>query len=134
MGSKKITDSNQINWNLEIVGSLDGRETARNMFDVEIRLVEYGSVDKFGFDKMKVNNHRVTLFVENAEQIFPKNNRPRGDNDIKSIEYHMNTKAYVDPIMILNYQGKLYVLDGVHRLVAAYIVNSNIRYSIWEVW
>jgi hypothetical protein len=44
--------------------------------------------------------------------------RPRGINDIKSVKYHMKNK-YTSPCIIVNFQEKLILLDGMHRLVAA---------------
>lgn len=60
---------------------------------------------------------------------------PRGDDDIKSVYYHMTTKECISPIVLIKIKDKsnnirLIKLDGVHRVVAANLINSKIKIAI----
>ncbi len=131
---RTITGGHQIQWNDTIRDEHDGRETARSMFGVDIQGGPYRMTDKHGFDQMNVENHRATLLAETPDDVFPEGQRPRGDADIESVRHHMSTGIRndpIDPIMVLQHEGKMYVLDGVHRLVAAYLTDSPIRYRLY---
>jgi hypothetical protein len=71
------------------------------------------------------------LAAKTAEEAYPENDRPRGDVDIESVKYHLQTKNKVSPITIarvtdLQGRQRLIKLDGVHRLVAASILQSSV--------
>lgn len=117
----------RITWKDEIVDENHGIETALSMFCVEIEPHEYNTVSPEEFDSMNVCNHRAKLGAT-LDEIFPVEDRPRGAEDIASVEYFLGCDAAVDPIMVLDYDNDLFVVDGVHRLVAAYILGSPIRY------
>lgn len=58
---------------------------------------------------------------------YPINNRPRGDNDIKSVLYHrqnIRQTGYTEPIWIIFTKNRFILLDGVHRIVATYLENK----------
>lgn len=120
-----------INWNNLVEDDHDGIETARRMFGVEIEAGDCHFATKHEFDKMNVENHRARIDATKPEDMFPEGDRPRGDDDIASVKYFMNA-VDVDPIMVLNHEGKKYVLDGVHRLCAAYLRDSPIKYCEYK--
>lgn len=73
------------------------------------------------------------LKAKTAEEAYK--DKPRGENDIKSVLYHMTTKECISPIVLIKVKDKLgkvrlIKLDGVHRVVAANIINSKIRIAI----
>ncbi len=58
---------------------------------------------------------------------YPINDRPRGDNDIKSVLYHRQNiiqKGYTEPIWLIFTKNNFILLDGVHRIVATYLENK----------
>jgi len=82
------------------------------------------------FDSLNCQNHRARLGATLAD-IFPPEDCPRGPADISSVEYHMTTMAAISPVgMLLSPDGYI-MLDGVHRLVAAYITSSPIHCHIY---
>ncbi len=128
MGSNEHTK--QIKWS-EDLDEQAGRETAKTMFDVEICFVKTVVINKQEFNDLGVQNHRARLDAS-LDEIFPPDDRPRGTDD-ETVRYFMETDKELPPIMILNIDNKLYMLDGVHRLVAAYLTNSPIKYCEYEV-
>lgn len=119
-------------WGDTVLDETDGRETARSMFGTEIVGGEYVYADKIEFDCMRMQNHRATLDAKTVEDVFPPGDRPRGDDDVKSVRHHMTTDADVDPVMVFLDEDTYTVLDGVHRIVAAYLTNSPIRYRVYR--
>lgn len=136
-GDESITTAHSIHWKSQIDDEQDGIETARNMFSfdpsVEIIGGDYKTVDKTEFDRLNVQNHRADVNATTIDEIFPPEDRPRGEADISSIKYFMESGNDVDPIMVLKYDNELYVIDGVHRLVAAYLLNCPIKYREYTV-
>ena len=68
-----------------------------------------------------INKNRLSSRPELA---YPENDRPRGDNDLKSVEFHqlkLRNGESLEPIWIIEKMGKRYILDGFHRLAASYI-------------
>jgi len=111
----------------------DGIETARNMFGAEIQFTRAISVSAADFDAMCVQNHRAKLGAS-LDEIFPISDRPRGADDIKSVWYFIEKMRAGDdyvPIMLLEYADRYYVIDGVHRIVAAYLTNTTINCQIY---
>jgi hypothetical protein len=59
-----------------------------------------------------------------VEEAYPEHNRPRGNKDLESVEYHRNLIKFnqdIQPIWVINkgYDGKSFtILDGHHRMVA----------------
>ena len=73
------------------------------------------AIENFNSDRLK----------ESAAKAYPPDDRPRGNVDISSVEYHQNQinqqNCIINPIWLL-YKNKKYVLlDGAHRIVASYI-------------
>lgn len=65
--------------------------------------------------------------VENIDPIrltknpFPEDDRPRGEDDLKSIAFHrkqIREGKEVEAIWIYSKKNRLILLDGVHRIVA----------------
>jgi hypothetical protein len=55
---------------------------------------------------------------------YPKGNRPRGQADINSVIFHINTihrDGEVDSIYIAVKDGNYILLDGAHRIAATYL-------------
>lgn len=75
-------------------------------------------------------NHRG--FCVSAEDAYPIDNRPRGNNDINSVEYHrerLNNNEDIEPIWLINKGDSkpFTILDGHHRVVACSLEK---KYSI----
>jgi hypothetical protein len=87
------------------------------------------------FLMLNIENHRLNQYWVNlqvAQDAYPPNDRPRGEKDILSVEYFLKTANSVSPITVAKFidkSGKLRLikLDGVHRIVAAFILDSPIR-------
>jgi hypothetical protein len=58
-------------------------------------------------------------------EAYPLENRPRGDKDISSVEYHreqIRQNKAIGPIWLIIQNDEMYLLlDGAHRIVAHYI-------------
>ena len=120
-----------INWRQAITDEGDGRETARSQYGIEIKPVSRHVVSVSEFDSLGVGNHRAQV-GKTLDDIFPPEDRPRGDADTSAVTHFMTARAEVNPVMVLSRDGQLTVLDGVHRLVAAYLLGSPIAYWIYE--
>lgn len=58
------------------------------------------------------------LKAKTPETAYPEDDRPRGDKDIDSIKYHMDTDI-IEPLIVLDMGTEKIMIDGMHRLVAA---------------
>ena len=66
-----------------------------------------------------------------AEEAYPPNDRPRGQKDIDSVNYHIKTQEPISPIIVisvndLDNKNHLIMLDGVHRIMGALIRKSKV--------
>lgn len=62
-----------------------------------------------------------------SENPYPKDDRPRGQKDLDSVNYHrkqIKKGLPVEPIWLIKKNEKLILLDGVHRIVAFYLENK----------
>jgi len=88
---------------------------------------------KMPLSKFKnVNNFNPNRLQKSAVKAYPLNDRPRGNNDIKSIKYYqkqLQQQRNIQPIWLLYKEGKYILLDGAHRVVASYIENKSFIYS-----
>ena len=81
------------------------------------------------FNNNNVNNFSSDRLQNTPELAYPIHNRPRGDRDIRSVEYFQKQiKSDIDllpPIWLvnLNANNKYILLDGSHRIIACYIEN-----------
>ena len=83
---------------------------------VEIPLSTFANNDmeNFNSDRLK----------ESAVKAYPLDDRPRGNVDISSVEYHQNQikqQNGINPIWLLYKNNKYVLLDGAHRIIASYI-------------
>lgn len=80
---------------------------------------------------MNIGNERLERYWDKKtpEEFYPEGDRPRGQNDIKVIYDLMNTDKPVPPILLGKVKFKdnfeqIIVLDGMHRMVAAHLINK----------
>ncbi len=93
------------------------------------------AVSPKSFLLLNIENQRLNRYcttLQFAEDAYPLNDRPRGEKDILSVEYFLKSSTPISPITVVKFIDKseklrLVKLDGVHRLVAAFIVKSPIR-------
>ena len=74
--------------------------------------------------KNLMNFNRKMRYKSTAKRAYPINDRPRGEDDIKSVNYFVKTlksKKSIPPISILKRRNECILLDGAHRIVATYI-------------
>ena len=73
----------------------------------------------------KLKNFDSNRLKKTAIKAYPLTNRPRGDDDIKSVKFNqkqIKNKNNIIPIWIVETKKNNYVLlDGAHRIVAHYI-------------
>jgi hypothetical protein len=58
----------------------------------------------------------------------PYKNKPRGENNMKSVNYHkkqIETYGQTSPIWLAKKEGTYTLLDGAHRLVATYLAGKS---------
>ena len=93
--------------------------------------------------KSELNELPLSLFnnVENFDPIrlqvsalkaYPKNNRPRGENDIKSVKFYqkqLQQKINIHPIWMIYQNNKYILMDGAHRIVASFIEKEKYIYA-----
>ena len=86
---------------------------------LEIPLATFTDVDNFNPDRMQTS----------ADRAYPVNDRPRSDDDIRSVDYYQSQireGGQVTPIwLLLQKNGKYLLLDGAHRIVASYILDQS---------
>jgi hypothetical protein len=76
-------------------------------------------INVYNFDTARLN--------KSATKAYPINNRPRGNNDIKSVRYYqkkIKQKKEIPPIWMIQKNDKYTLLDGAHRICASYIENK----------
>ena len=82
---------------------------------IKINIMEY---------KDKIHDFNYNRLKPTVEDSYPEYDRPRGNEDIESVIHHINLLKNGEellPISLINKDGKLYMLDGYHRIVASYI-------------
>jgi len=85
------------------------------------------------FLRLHVENERVNRYpdAKTAEEMYPPNDRPRGDEDIAAVNYFLEACEPVSPIVVARVQDgqstRYIKLDGAHRLAAAALKRSKIR-------
>lgn len=76
------------------------------------------------YNKNTIVNINKNRFSETPELAYPEHDRPRGDADLVSVNYHrekIKNNEDLQPIWIIEKEGKKYILDGFHRLAASFI-------------
>ena len=95
------------------------------------KLARYETFTIDDFELLGIKNHRANKSHKKPEDAYPVNNRPRGQNDIDSVNYAIQTTEQIDPIALFKTKNKTFLLDGAHRIVAAYLTGSNIHAAIF---
>ena len=96
--------------------------------------LEYGKLDiinekrsfvKISWDALKdvANIGWDRIDATTAEEAYPVTDRPRNENDLLSVKYHIDiidgkNKNRISPPIIYKVNGKCFFMDGMHRLVA----------------
>jgi len=105
----------------------------REDFMQAIKNGEYKTVSIDEFLALKIENHRLDkyLHAKSAQEAYPPEDRPRNENDIKSVDYLSQPQLSVSPILVARVHGADVVhyvkLDGAHRLMVAAIKKSPIK-------
>ena len=77
------------------------------------------------FANNNMENFNSVRLKESAVKAYPLDDRPRGNADISSVEYHQNQikqqNGTINPIWLLYKNNKYVLLDGAHRIIASYI-------------
>lgn len=84
------------------------------LVEIPLSMFANNGVENFNSDRLK----------DSAVKAYPLDDRPRGNADISSVEYHqsqINQQSDVDPIWLVYKNKKYILLDGAHRIVASYI-------------
>ena len=83
--------------------------------------------------KKKVDNFNPDRLKKKASEAYPINNRPRGQDDLKSVNYYKR-QMDIPAIWVLKKNNKYILLDGAHRIVANYIKKKKIYYGIYYLY
>jgi hypothetical protein len=84
------------------------------LVEIPLSMFANNGVENFNSDRLK----------DSAVKAYPLDDRPRGDVDISSVEYHQSQikqQSDIDPIWLVYKNKKYILLDGAHRIVASYI-------------
>jgi hypothetical protein len=76
------------------------------------------------YKKEKIFNINKNRLATTPEEAYPENDRPRGPDDLASVDFHrkiLQSGKELDPIWLIEINGKKYILDGFHRLAASSI-------------
>ena len=79
-----------------------------------------------------VKNFDPKRLQESALKAYPITNRPRGENDIKSVKFYqkqLKQKINIHPIWMIYQDEKYILMDGAHRIVASFIENEKHIYA-----
>jgi hypothetical protein len=109
------------------------KSVSREEFNKAIKQGKYKLLSIEEFLDLHVENHRLNEYknAKTAEEFYPLENRPRGNTDINSVNYHLSLQSPISPICVakvmVNETVRYIKLDGVHRLIAASIRKSPIK-------
>jgi hypothetical protein len=82
------------------------------------KMIDFKMAD---YNKKNIHNINIYRNSDTPEKCYPENDRPRGYEDVVSVRHHMKTLQEgheLEPIWILQINGKKYILDGFHRIAA----------------
>lgn len=71
-----------------------------------------------------VKNFDINRLQSTAINAYPLHDRPRGDDDIKSVKFYqkqIQNNINIQPIWLLQQNKHYTLLDGAHRIVASFI-------------
>lgn len=113
---------------------LSKRVISKELFMKTMGKASCQNISPEDFLALNIENHRLDRYpnARSAEEAYPLNDRPRGDKDISSVNYFLQTTHPVSPITVIKFidkerKARLVKLDGVHRLMAAAILRQSIR-------
>lgn len=121
-------EDHNIQWKERVENSQDGKIMAKNMFGVSIIPAKIMTTNKQEF-MSQVKNCCINPHATGPGDILLRNEKVKED----SIYYFMSNNCEVDPIMVLSYGKKIYLLDGLHRLCAAFLLNCPIKYQLYYI-
>ena len=84
------------------------------LVEIPLSMFANNGIENFNSDRLK----------DSAVKAYPLDDRPRGNVDISSVEYHQSQikqQNDIDPIWLVYKNNKYLLLDGAHRIVASYI-------------
>jgi hypothetical protein len=85
------------------------------LVEIPLSMFANNGIENFNSDRLK----------DSAVKAYPIDERPRGNADISSVEYHQSQikqqNDIDDPIWLVYKNKKFILLDGAHRIVASYI-------------
>ena len=99
----------------------ENKQDARLAHILKSKLVE---IPLYMFANNGIENFNSNRLKESAAKAYPLDDRPRGNVDISSVEYHQSQikqQNDIDPIWLVYKNKKYILLDGAHRIVASYI-------------
>ena len=89
------------------------------LVEIPLSIFKNNDIGNFNSDRLK----------DSAVKAYPLHDRPRGNVDISSVEYHQSQikqQNDIDPIWLVYKNKKYILLDGAHRIVASYIEGAEI--------
>jgi hypothetical protein len=99
----------------------ENKQDARLAHILKSKLVE---IPLYIFENNDIENFNSERLKDSAVKAYPLDDRPRGNVDISSVEYHQSQikqQNDIDPIWLVYKNKKYILLDGAHRIVASYI-------------
>lgn len=106
----------------------------KDQFVKAVKKASYTTLSPEQFLNLNIENHRLGkyVFAKTAHEAYPESDRPRGENDISSVNYFLSSCLPISPITVaimIDKKGKRrYIkLDGVHRMIAANIKKKKLR-------
>jgi hypothetical protein len=99
----------------------ENKQDARLAHILKSKLVE---IPLYIFENNDIENFNSDRLKDSAVKAYPLDDRPRGNVDISSVEYHQSQikqQNDIDPIWLVYKNKKYLLLDGAHRIVASYI-------------
>lgn len=80
-----------------------------------------------------VNLGATRMSGRTPEEAYPLGDRPRGDEDIRTVRKLMRMRRAISPAIFMRAKnGRLFLLDGVHRIVAANIKKARVSVVILQ--
>ena len=73
----------------------------------------------------KVDNFNPDRLKDSVVKAYPPHDRPRGNKDIKSVNWHIkHLSDFTQPIVLVKKKDRYILLDGAHRIVAHHIAKK----------
>lgn len=118
----------------EFFSSANSILLTKEQFICQLRKGTYTQMSISHFLSLPIENHRLARYhsARTAEEAYPESDRPRQSRDIDSVNYFLSSLGPVSPITVaimMDKKGKIRFikLDGVHRMMAANILQQDLR-------